>query len=121
MYYLFAICGNINCLLKLLTLGLGGAVFVGILGTLITCAYPEDNEFKFFSRLLKKVAPYFVAMTTLFAFFPSQKQMAFIIAAPYVLENQELKEAGKNSAEIIKLGTEYIKDILTTATADKGE
>ena len=121
MYYWFAIWGNINCLLKLLTLCLGSAVFVGILGSLITCVYPDDNEFKFFSRLLKKVAPYFVAMTTLFAFFPSQRQVAFIIAAPYIVENQQLQEAGKNSAEIIKLGTEYVKDILTTATTEKGE
>ena len=121
MYYWFAIWGNINCLLKLLTICSGLIVFVGILGSLITCPYPNDNENKFFTKLLKKVAPYFITMATLFAFFPSQKQLAFMIAAPYVLENQELKEAGKNSAEIIKLGTEYVKDILTTATTKKGE
>ena len=49
-------------------------------------------------------------------FIPNQKQLAFIIAAPYIVENQQLQEAGKNSAEIIKLGTEYVKGILTTAT-----
>ena len=45
-------------------------------------------------------------------FIPSQKQMAFIIAAPYIVENQELRDATKNTAEIIKLGSEYLKDVL---------
>jgi hypothetical protein len=119
-YYLFAIWGNINCLLKLFTLCLGSMAFVGLLGSIITCAYPDD-EHKFFTKLLKKVTPYFIAMATFFAFLPSQKQLAFIIAAPYIVENQQLQEASKNSAEIIKLGTEYVKDVLTTATTKKGE
>lgn len=121
MYYWFAVWGNINSLLKLLTMCLGLITFAGIFGSLITCPDPKSDEYKFFTRLLKKVAPYFIAMTTFFAFFPSQKQMAFVIAAPYIVENQQLQEAGKNSAEIIKLGTEYVKDVLTTATTKKGE
>ena len=62
-----------------------------------------------------------IVLSLLQTFIPSQKQLAFIIAAPYIVENQQLQEAGKNSAEIIKLGTEYVKDILTTATTKKGK
>lgn len=62
-----------------------------------------------------------IVLGLLQTFIPSQKQLAFIIAAPYIVENKQLQEAGKNSAEIIKLGTEYVKDMLTTATTKKGE
>lgn len=112
MYYWFAVWGNINSLLKLLTICLGLVTVVGIMGSIITSEDSNDTEHKFFMKLLKKVAPFFIATTTFFAFFPSQKQMAFIIAAPYIVENQQLQDAGKNSAEIIKLGTEYVKEIL---------
>lgn len=39
--------------------------------------------------------------------------LAFIIAAPYIMENQQLQDASKNSVEIIKLGTEYLKQTLS--------
>lgn len=112
MYYLFAIWENINLLLGITTIFIGFAFGAGALGSLITMDYPEDDTHKTLIKLFKSVTPYFIVIATLFTFFPSQKQMAFVIAAPYVMENQELRDAGKNSAEIIKLGTEYVKEIL---------
>lgn len=121
MYYLFAIWENINCLLCTAVIFLGIVFFASLLGSTITMDDPEDNVHITLTKVFKHVAPYFIVISTLFTFFPSQKQVAFIIAAPYIIENQDLKEAGKNSAEIIKLGTEYVKDVLTTATTKKGE
>lgn len=111
MYYWFAIWENINCLLCSAVILLSIAFGVGIVGAFITMDYP-DNAHKTFIKVFKSVAPYLVVLSLLTTFFPSQKQLAFIIAAPYLLENQDIKDAGKNSAEIIKLGTEYVKDIL---------
>ena len=112
MYYLFAIWENINCLLCTAVIFLGIVFFASLLGSTITMDDPEEDVHKTLTKVLKRVAPYFIVMSTLFTFFPSQKQMAFVIAAPHVVENQELRDAGKNSAEIIKLGTEYVKEIL---------
>lgn len=114
-YYLFAILPNINSLLTV-------SLIIGAI--LILCSFiaTADNSianecFKF----AKFILCIEVVLGLLHTFLPSQKQLAFIIAAPYIIENQQLQEAGKNSAEIIKLGTEYVKDVLTTATAKKGE
>ena len=51
-------------------------------------------------------------------FVPNQKQLAFIMAAPHIIENKDLQEAGKNSAEIIRLGTEYLKQSLEMKGVD---
>lgn len=120
-YYLFAILPNINA-------GLGAlfgilimlAVFLSVALIVFIDSRDEDN-YQFLIKCGKWLYPILAIMFLLNVFIPSQKQLAFIIAAPYIVENQQLQEAGKNSAEIVKLGTEYVKDILTTATAKKGE
>lgn len=114
-YYLFAILPNINTLLTVLLIA--GAI-------LIVCAFiaTADKSIAESGLMFAKfILCIEVVLGLIHTFIPSQKQLAFIIAAPYIVENQQLQEAGKNSAEIIKLGTEYVKDILTTATAEKGE
>ena len=120
-YYLFAILPNINA----------GIIFLFGIFTLLTLilsialtVFIEDSDcdnYKFLIKCAKWLYPVYACIFLLTVFIPSQKQLAFIIAAPYIVENQQLQEAGKNSAEIIKLGTEYVKDVLTTATAKKGE
>ena len=114
-YYLFAILPNINVLLTVLICMGAIAMLCAFVATADTDYAKEGFSFARFVFYIE------VALGLVHTFLPSQKQMAFIIAAPYIVENQQLQEAGKNSAEIIKLGTEYVKDILTTATADKGE
>lgn len=114
-YYLFAILPNINIMLGVgLTLA---AVFIFV--TFICGADAGDLDGA--SKVFKPAFYITIVLGLLQTFIPSQKQLAFIIAAPYIVENQQLQEAGKNSAEILKLGTEYVKDVLTTATAKKGE
>lgn len=114
-YYLFAILPNVNILLTALLIMGAISVFCIFLATAET-DYAKDGW------VLSKYILYVIAVLGLIhTFLPSQKQLAFIIAAPYIVENQQLQEAGKNSAEIIKLGTEYVKDVLTTATVNKGE
>ena len=114
-YYLFAILPNINILLTAL-------LFVGVIAILLaffaTVETGNEDEGLRFVKFMFYVE---VVLGLMHTFLPSQKQLAFIIAAPYIIENQQLQEAGKNSAEIIKLGTEYVKDVLTTATIKKGE
>ena len=114
-YYLFAILPNINILLGVMTVV---SAFIGIGGFLIGA---EADDLKEAEKIFKPAFYIMIVTGFLQTFIPSQKQLAFIIAAPYIVENQQLQEAGKNSAEIIKLGTEYVKDVLTTATTKKGE
>lgn len=114
-YYLFAILPNINILL--------GAMIVAstIVGVIFFLIGSETDDLKEFEKYFKPAFYIMIAASFLQTFIPSQKQLAFIIAAPYIVENQQLQEAGNNSAEIIKLGTEYVKDVLTAATTKKGE
>ena len=119
-YYLFAILPNINMTISVLLIVASFLIALWFIGFFITFDYDDDLH-KTIVRIGKWFVPFYSILILLQTFIPSQKQLAFIIAAPYIVENQQLQEAGKNSAEIIKLGTEYVKDILTTATADKGE
>jgi hypothetical protein len=114
-YYLFAILPNIGIML---TVGITLAALITFI--FFICGASTDS----LDETEKYFKPAFYTMIILCllqTFIPSQKQLAFIIAAPYIVENQQLQEAGKNSAEIIKLGTEYVKDVLTTSTTKKGE
>ena len=114
-YYLFAILPNL-CML----LGVGIAISV-ILTFVFFMVGVDTDDLEEAEKIFKPAFYITIVLCLLQTFIPSQKQLAFIIAAPYIVENQQLQEAGKNSAEIIKLGTEYVKDVLTTATAKKGE
>lgn len=114
-YYLFAILPNINILLGV------GITLSAILAFVFFLVGADTDMLEDAAKIFKPAFYTMIVLCFLQTFIPSQKQMAFIIAAPYIVENQQLQEAGKNSAEIIKLGTEYVKDILTTATAKKGE
>lgn len=120
-YYLFAILPNINAGITFL---FGIFTLLVLVLSIALTIFIEDSDcdnYKFLIKLAKWLYPVYACIFLLTVFIPSQKQMAFIIAAPYIVENQQLQEAGKNSAEIIKLGTEYVKDVLTTATANKGK
>ena len=120
-YYLFAILPNINAgIIFLFGIFTVLALFLSIALTVFIEDSDCDN-YKILIKCAKWLYPVYACIFLLTVFIPSQKQMAFIIAAPYIVENQQLQEAGQNSAEIIKLGTEYVKDILTTATDAKGK
>ena len=110
-YYLFAILPNICTTLTILTTICILCCVPVVVGTV---AYHVDgiDDFKFFKRLGKFLYPAVIILILLKTFIPSQKQLAFIIAAPYIIENEDLQQAGKNTTEIIKLGTEYLKEIL---------
>lgn len=106
MYYLFAIADNISVVSKIVA----SLLLIAIIPcSIIRCIEPSDGSF---NRALRSLVPLLIAFGALALFFPSQKQLAFIISAPYVVENQDIREAGKNVAEIAKLGTEYLKDVL---------
>ena len=43
---------------------------------------------------------------------PSQKQLAFIVAAPAIVNNEDVQGVVKDIPAIMKLGTEYLKEAL---------
>lgn len=120
-YYLFAILPNINLSIVILLIISSFIIVFWFIGFCITLDDYDEDLHKKITKIGKYLVPFYCILIMLQTFVPSQKQMAFIIAAPYIVENQQLQEAGKNSAEIIKLGTEYVKDVLTTATTNKGK
>lgn len=105
IYYLFAILDNINMSLLLLCALLG---FLSLDCTLIGITDNEDSLKEKGVIFFK----WFIGMLMLFTLIPSQKQMAFVIAAPYIIENENIQDAGDNLTEIIKEGTGYLKDVL---------
>lgn len=112
-YYLFAIlpniCNTIAVLLFTLTVPL---ILLTVGYVLISDAGVDDDFYKLTRSVAKWFYPLYVAILMLNIFIPSQKQLAFIIAAPYIIENEDLQQAGKNTTEIIKLGTEYLKGVI---------
>lgn len=113
-YYLFAMLPNIKTLLGVIIAILFVFAIFGFIATAEdenTLTEENDKESDFGPiKLCFALACIFSLIIT---FIPNQKQLAFIIAAPYIVENQQLQEAGKNTAEIIKLGTEYLKQSLS--------
>ncbi|MBO7735284.1 MAG: hypothetical protein J6S67_22150 [Methanobrevibacter sp.] len=111
-YYLFAILDNIKTVAEVLSIA-GGIITTFWLIFFIASKVDGDDDIYCF---LKKIGFVWIPVYSIglfsYVFLPNQKQMAFIIAAPYIVENQELRDATKNTAEIIKLGTEYLKDVL---------
>lgn len=112
-YYLFAIlpniCNTIAVLLGILMLPL---ILLSIGYVILTDLDKDDDYYKLTRSVAKWFYPLYVALLMLNTFIPNQRQLAFIIAAPYIIENEDLQQAGKNTTEIIKLGTEYLKEIL---------
>ena len=119
-YYLFAMLPNIKTLLEVIIVVLFVLVILGIGATAenentLTEENDkgEENDKESDFRSIKLLFSLGCIFSLIMTFIPNQKQLAFIIAAPYILENQQLQEAGKNSAEIIRLGTEYVKQSLS--------
>ena len=110
-YYLFAILPNICTTLTIL---LVTGAFCSIPLIVASVAYYVDDveDFKIVKNIGKVFYPVMVLLIMLNTFIPNQKQLAFIIAAPYIIENEDLQQASKNTAEIVKLGTEYLKEVL---------
>ena len=111
-YYLFAILENIKTASYIISF-VGGFAFILCAAMYFGAKVNDDEDFlSFFKHALNRVTPIFLISLMIAIFVPNQKQAAFIIAAPYIVENQDLKDASKNTAEIIRLGTEYLKQAL---------
>ncbi len=117
MYYLFAILDNINITLLLL------CIILCVLSLSCTLLGIDNNEDKFKEKG-KTFFKWWIGILMLFTLLPSQRQMAFVIAAPYIVENENIQDAGDNLTEIIKEGTNYLKDVLhekRTQTISNGD
>lgn len=118
-YYLFAIINNIVKTLStcsFITGVIGGVMLLSafiINGSLTKYSSEEERAFAQYLKILcKRFIIVFAISITFVTFIPNQKQLAFIVAAPHIIENEDLQQAGKNTTEIIKLGTEYLKEVL---------
>lgn len=109
-YYLFAILDNVCCTLVL------AAVGVFLIGMCAGIAHSERGDEQAASKVVTKSIIIALGIIFINTFIPNQKQMAFIISVPYIFENQDLKDASQNTLEIIKMGTEYLKDVLSEKT-----
>ena len=119
-YYLFAILPNINTTLFIMTtIGIICSIPVTIL--IFACIIDDIDDFQIFKKIGKVFYPVLALLVMLNTFIPNQRQLAFIIAAPYIIENEDLQQAGKNTTEIIKLGTEYLKEILNDSNGTDKE
>lgn len=95
------------------------AVLLGIgvgAGAIVMMASSIDGE----EELIKGILPWykrglcaFILLTSLLILMPSSKGIAFIYIAPQIIENGAVKDTVKNIPELTKLGTEYLKEILT--------
>jgi len=117
-YYLFAMLPNIKTLLGVVIAFLFLFAVIGFIATAedentLIKEKDEDEDKESDFRAIKLSFILGCILSLIITFIPNQKQLAFIIAAPYIVENQQLQEAGQNSAEIIKLGTEYLKQSLS--------
>lgn len=121
-YYLFAIlpniCNTIAVLLGILMLPL---ILLTIGYVILTDLDKDDDYYKLTRSVAKWFYPLYAVLLMLNTFVPNQRQLAFIIAAPYIIENEDLQQAGKNTTEIIKLGTEYLKEILNDSNGTDKE
>ena len=121
-YYLFAILPNIcNTIAILLGILMIPLILLTIAYVLLTDIGEDDATYKLTRSVAKWFYPLYVVLLMLNTFIPNQKQLAFIIAAPYIIENEDLQQAGKNTTEIIKLGTEYLKGVLNDSNGTDKE
>lgn len=116
-YYLFAILENIGCVLGVLFV-LSTLLMACYIIARFVCSVDEDDTDRL-KQIGKWFVPFYIILTLVGTFTPSQKQMAFIIAAPYILENKNLQDSAKNTTEILKMGTEYLKKALEEKTNGK--
>lgn len=115
IYYWLAILENIRqCASNFCVL----AVIIAILSSValfIGCV--EDvAELKKYTYKPFKVSWIVLAITSfLLTFVPTQKQAAFIVVAPAIIENKDVQDTLKNIPELTKLGTEYLVEMLKDA------
>ena len=110
--YLLTILDNVKTDFALLG---GFALFASVLLAIVCGEMGQsiDNFLIKFKRLKGKMLLCFsIACLTITPFSPTTKQTAFIIIAPHIIENNDIKETFKNIPEIAKLGTDYLKEIL---------
>lgn len=111
IYYLLAILNNIRTTTEIMTVI--SFISLGSLTIFLALLISEGTEIpvylKKFHRALCIVASIMLILAT---FIPSQKQVAFIILAPAIVENKDMQETLKNIPEIARLGTEYLKEML---------
>lgn len=112
IYYLFAIMDNICCAFTILFIL--SSIFIGVTLVISILEYFDDfkEEDQRGIKLLKKWITPYIILILLVIFIPSQKQLAFILVAPHIVENKDIQETFKNIPEIAKLGAEYLKEVL---------
>lgn len=114
IYYWLAILDNVkNCTSMLCMISV-------ISTTILTVAYiigcsDDENLAKVVKKPCKVSWITLIISSILVTFVPSQKQAAFIIVAPAIVENKDVQGTLKNIPELTKLGTDYLVEMLKDA------
>lgn len=107
-YYFFATLDNWKTLLAFI------AVFTVFISFVTFVSWMEGHYYddKKVRRVLKAGPIICCIAALLLAMIPSQKQLAFILVAPKIIENQDIQNGLQNSTEVFNLGTQYLKETL---------
>lgn len=79
----------------------------------------DRSVFNFIKKYKNNILSYLFIIFSLAILTPTSKQAAFIVIAPEIVENGEVRDTFKNIPELTKLGTEYLKEILKDKVNEK--
>lgn len=103
LYYFFAMVNNFKCFF--ITVSVVLTIVYGVKALFHTMEGEEDKLSK---------TPFMICILLFFlaSALPNQKQLAFIVAAPAIVNNEDVQGVVKDIPAIMKLGTEYLKETL---------
>lgn len=108
LYYWFAIADNLIGLFKFLAIFLFGFSLISL--HVSGEVGGEDSGLMFKGGLWCLCISAFFGLLAVFT--PNQKQLAFIVAAPTIVSNEDVQDTVKNLPKITKFGTDYIIEVL---------
>lgn len=112
-YYLFV---KLDTLCMVFTaMSIISIILIGVTFFVSLFLYSSEGDksvFDFIKKYKKNIMSYIFIIFSLAILTPTSKQAAFIVIAPEIVENGEVKDTFKNIPELTKLGTEYLKETL---------
>ena len=108
--------GSLAFATSIISLVCSGFIFLGcVFGSLDYDNVFSKEDFNRHSKTFKLKTWFLTGCISLFIAhaIPTTKQAAFIYIAPQIIDNGVVKDTVKNMPELAKLGTDYLKELLT--------